>query len=184
MARRTVVTVPSTVAQLTTEQRDRLNQIERLLVNIQDPVIGAHAARVGYDAAEHQLGWSGWAAAAGLNRPFDHYLVGAAASPSGATSATAVRLRLLDQFENTVVPARPHLDPPLRRRRFARRLRGRLLQGHEPAARGPAGGRPGGPSGCGCNGWACCPTTPARTPTSRAGDRPAPAARWRYNQGC
>lgn len=32
------------------QQRDRLNQIERLLVNIQDPLIGAHAALVGYDA--------------------------------------------------------------------------------------------------------------------------------------
>ena len=41
MPRRTVVTIPSTVSQLTTEQRDRLNQIERLLVNIQDQVIGA-----------------------------------------------------------------------------------------------------------------------------------------------
>jgi len=104
MPRRTVVTIPSTVSQLTTEQRDRLNQIERLLVNIQDQVIGAHAGLVGYDAVEHKLGWSGWAAAAGLGRPFDHYLVGAAAGPSGAANTTAVRLRLLDQFENTWFP--------------------------------------------------------------------------------
>ena len=104
MPRRSVITVPSTVAQLTTEQRDRLNQIERLLVNIQDQVIGAHAALVGYDAVEHQLGWTGWAAAAGLARPFHHYLVGATSGPSGAGNATAVRLRLLDQFENTWFP--------------------------------------------------------------------------------
>lgn len=93
----------SPIEQLSAEQRDRLNRIERLLVNIQDSVIGSHAAAVGYDAVEHQLGWSGFAAAAGLNRPFDHYLVAPVLGAASA-SATAVRLRVLDQFENTWFP--------------------------------------------------------------------------------
>ena len=90
----------------TAAQKDFLSRVSRLLVNIQSPRYGARAARHGYSAKVHAEGWKLWSAAAGMDRPLDHFFSQEAWS-AGLDGITSDRLRLLqaiDTFENTWFP--------------------------------------------------------------------------------
>jgi hypothetical protein len=84
---------------------ERIDQAQRFLLNVAAPDIAAQAARVGYGAEEHALGWRHWTAAAGIEVPFDYYLSEAERRIAAASSSSLrEHVRFLDQAENRWFP--------------------------------------------------------------------------------
>lgn len=84
------------------QERAFLGRAQRFLVNVADQRIGRRAARSGYNAGEHQLGWQLLGKAAGMQRSFDHYL-SAAEQQIALSDSDEVKgaIKELDDFENT-----------------------------------------------------------------------------------
>lgn len=82
--------------------RDLLNRVQRFLVTVQSPIFARVARLVGYDASEHQLGWTLFRRAAGEERSLDEwFLEGRTVQPQAFDTKV---LEALDGFENTWFP--------------------------------------------------------------------------------
>lgn len=86
-------------------QRDRLEQIQRFLVGIQDPRVAVRAFMQGYDSEQHHLGWDGWTTATGVDRPLDQFLTKVELSQLGnVPSEVKSQIMFLDEQENRWFP--------------------------------------------------------------------------------
>lgn len=84
---------------------ERLAQIRRFLTGVAEPQIAPIAARVGYNAGEHEFGWTNLNVAQGSDLPFEYHLSEAQQwVVREASSAQVARYRELDQFENKWFP--------------------------------------------------------------------------------
>lgn len=100
--------VSNPTSPFSSDERDRLLLHNRFLVNVADPAIAAKAARYGYDAAEHALGWRYQQKASGASRPFTHYLSRGEQVAAAAGDEARAELRALDEFENSWFPLVPY----------------------------------------------------------------------------
>lgn len=103
----TAPTAPTPAAPFKAAERNRLLRINRLLVNVIDPVIARRAAKAGYDSLEHQEGWRLINVANGVSRPFAHFLSEADRHVAEQPDEVRADLKALDLFENTWLPRLP-----------------------------------------------------------------------------
>jgi len=94
-----------TISPFSAYEMDRMERIQRFLVNITDPKIASQVAGLGYDSKEHRQGWEDWTIAAGVQVPFEYHLSETkrkAANSDGHYLQN--HIRFLDQAENIWFP--------------------------------------------------------------------------------
>lgn len=89
---------------LTSDQRERLAQIQTFLTNVLEPRIADRCFRLGYRAKAHSRGAALYKIAAGLERPFEHFLSEAERVIAEADDVVRGRLERIDGFENHLYP--------------------------------------------------------------------------------
>ncbi len=81
-----------------------LERANRFLLNVTEPAIASVAVRNGYTEDEHKLGWSLVGKAAGVGRPFAHYLSAAEQKLLAGNASMKATIKELDAFENLWFP--------------------------------------------------------------------------------
>jgi hypothetical protein len=90
------------ITPFTSYELDRLERIQRFLVNVIDPPIANRVAMVGYDSKEHRQGWEDWNTAAGVQIPFEYHLAEVKRQVGvNVPNQLQAKIRFLDKAENT-----------------------------------------------------------------------------------
>jgi hypothetical protein len=92
------------ISTLSAEQRNKLEKVQRLLLNVRDPVISPRVQLHGYDNDEHQLGWRLFVESSGGNIPLDAVFSARKQAEIPNEERSRSIFRELDQFENRWFP--------------------------------------------------------------------------------